>query len=102
MAAVETPLTNGSSGIHANGALQDGPVEPTIAFDPAIFRSYLLALLPPFLAALPEELESIFDDEFDERISRFAGEGGGVIYIVKKKDEAEGMSWCYATPSPLA
>ncbi|GJE97982.1 Dynein heavy chain N-terminala domain-containing protein [Phanerochaete sordida] len=89
MAAVEPALMNGSNGIHTNGALQDGPVEPTIAFDPAVFRSYMLALLPPLLGALPEELESIFDDEFDERVSRFAGEGGGSIYVVKKKDEAE-------------
>lgn len=89
MAAVEPALTNGSSGMHTNGALQDGPVEPTIAFDPAVFRSYLLALLPPLLAALPDELESMFDDEFDERVSRFAGEGGGVIYVVKKRDEAD-------------
>ena len=90
MASVEAPLTNGSSAIHTNGALQDGPVESAITFDPSIFRSYLLALLPPFLAALPEEIESIFDEEFDERVLKFAGEGGGVIYVVKKKDEAEG------------
>jgi hypothetical protein len=91
MSMVEAPLTNGSNGIHTNGTLQDGPVEPVITFDPSIFRSYLHALLPPLLAVLPEELESIFDDEFDERVSRFAGEGGGTVYVVKKKDEAEGV-----------
>ncbi|KIP08567.1 hypothetical protein PHLGIDRAFT_34940 [Phlebiopsis gigantea 11061_1 CR5-6] len=89
MASVEAPLTNGSGAMHTNGTLQDGPVESAITFDPAIFRSYLLALLPPFLAALPEEIESIFDEEFDERVLKFAAEGGGVIYVVKKKDEAE-------------
>lgn len=99
MASVEAPLTNGSNGLHTNGALQDGPVEPTTAFDPSIFRSYLLALLPPFLAASPEEVESIFDDEFDERVSKFAGEGGGVLYVVKKKDDAEGMFFHLKYPS---
>ena len=91
MTTVEAPLTNGTNGIHTNGALQDGPVEPPTSFDPAIVRSYLLALLPPLLGASPEELESIFDDDFDERVSRFAGEGGGTMYVVKKKDDAEGM-----------
>ncbi|OBZ78610.1 Dynein heavy chain, cytoplasmic [Grifola frondosa] len=60
-----------------------------MSFDPSLFRSYLLALLPPVIGAFPAELESIFDDEFDDRISRFAGEGGGVIYVVKQKDDAE-------------
>ena len=30
------------------------------------------------------------DDEFDERVTRFAGENGGVMYVVKKKEEVEG------------
>ena len=42
------------------------------------------------MAASPEEVESIFDDEFEERVLKFSGEGGGVIYAVKKKDESEG------------
>jgi hypothetical protein len=47
----------------------------------------LLALLSPVLGAAPSELESIFgDDEFDECVSRFAAESGGVIYVVKVGD----------------
>ena len=94
MAAVESPFTNGSS--RANGALNGNgdvhePVssEPAIPFDPSVFHSYLTSLLPPILGASPEELESIFDDEFEERVLRFVGEGGGVVYVVKKKDEQE-------------
>ncbi|KAH9927411.1 dynein heavy chain [Epithele typhae] len=41
------------------------------------------------MASPPKEIESIFDDDFDERVSRFASEGGGVVYVVKKKDEQE-------------
>ncbi len=93
MALVEPPLTNGN---HINGTngitTPDAPTEPAIPFDPAIFRAYLLALLPPLIAATPEDVELLFDEDFDGRVTRFAGEGGGVIYIVKKKDEVEGMS----------
>jgi hypothetical protein len=75
------PITNTST----NGPIDQPP------FDSSVFRSYLLALLPPVLGAPPSELESIFeDDEFDERVSRFAAEGGGVIYVVKVRDEVEG------------
>ncbi|OSX67981.1 hypothetical protein POSPLADRAFT_1176995 [Postia placenta MAD-698-R-SB12] len=81
--------TNGTAHTNGNGVLHDTLVEPSITFDTSIFRSYLLALLPPVLAASPIELESLFDDEFDERVSRFAGEGGGVIHVVKHKDESE-------------
>ena len=63
--------------------------KPAIPFDPSVFHSYLLSLLPPIIGASPEELESIFDDGFNERVSRFASEGGGVVYVVKKKDEQE-------------
>ncbi|KAI0069891.1 dynein heavy chain [Panus rudis PR-1116 ss-1] len=88
MAAVEAPLSNGvTNGVH------DGPVEPqptqAIPFDTAVLKSYLLALLPPLLAATPSELEYLFDDEFDERVQRFVSEGGGVLYVVKKKEESE-------------
>jgi hypothetical protein len=38
-------------------------------------------------------LDSLFDDEFDERVARFAAESGGVVYIVKVKDEVEGLSF---------
>jgi hypothetical protein len=79
-------LSTNSNGIipHDHGAIVSQP------FDSSVFRSYLLSLLPPVLGASLQELESIFDDEFDERVSRFAAEGGVVIYVVKVRDEAEG------------
>ncbi|TFY63461.1 hypothetical protein EVJ58_g3234 [Rhodofomes roseus] len=102
MAAIESPIPpystpNGVAHVNGNGngngnlhdGLSDGSAPASTTFDPTIFRSYLLALLPPMIGASPEELESLFDDEFDERIHRFVGEGGGVIYVVKKKDDAE-------------
>lgn len=96
MAGVESPLAPITNGIHrangalnGNGDLHDPIIEPAIAFDPAVFRSYLLSLLPPLLGAPSEELESIYDEDFDDRVARFAGEGGGVVYVVKKRDEHE-------------
>lgn len=80
-----TPLTN------SNGALpHDSPVDTPPPFDTSLFRTYLVSLLPPVLGALPEDFVSMFDEEFDERVTRFAAEGGGVIYVVKTRDEAEG------------
>ena len=102
MAGVESPLapitngigrTNGALNGNGNGDLHDGISEPAIAFDPPVFRSYLLSLLPPIFGASPEELESLFDEDFDDRCSRFAGEGGGVVYVVKKRDEQESQSF---------
>lgn len=78
------PTTNGSTN-------HDPPAESISTFDPEIFRSYLHAVLPPLFGALPSELESVFDDEFEERVARFAAEGGDVIYVVKVKDEVEGV-----------
>ncbi|KAG6329098.1 hypothetical protein ID866_9991, partial [Astraeus odoratus] len=79
---------------NSNGTLpHDGTVDtpsPHPAFDVSLFRSYLLALLPPVLGASPEELFSLFDDEFEEKVTRFSADGGGVIYIVKMKEESEG------------
>ncbi|KAI0762498.1 dynein heavy chain [Fomes fomentarius] len=96
MAGVEGPLapiTNGISrtngSLNGNGDLHDPISEPAISFDPLVFRSYLISLLPPIFGTPPEELESIFDEDFDDRVSRFAGEGGGVVYVVKKRDEHE-------------
>jgi hypothetical protein len=61
------------------------------AYDPSLFRSYLLALLPPVIGASAEELEgTLFDHDFEERVSKFSGEGGSVIYVVKVKDEVGG------------
>ncbi|KAJ3769937.1 dynein heavy chain, N-terminal region 1-domain-containing protein [Lentinula raphanica] len=66
------------------------PAEPPAPFfDPEIFRSYLLSLLPPVIGSRPSDLESLFEGDFDERVTRFAGEGGGVLYVVKAKDEVE-------------
>ncbi|KXN89130.1 Dynein heavy chain, cytoplasmic [Leucoagaricus sp. SymC.cos] len=61
-------------------------------FDPLIFRKYLLALLPPVIGADPADLDTLFDDEFEERVGRFATESGGVIYVVKTKDESDDES----------
>lgn len=83
-----TPVTTTNG--NGNGAIPHD--EPATAFDSSVFHTYLLSLLPPVLGASPADLESIFDDEFDERITRFASEGGGVIYVVKRKDEVEGES----------
>ena len=99
MAGVESPLaplTNGvgrtNGALNGNGDIHDSIAEPAISFDSSVFRSYLLSLLPPIFGASPEELESLFDEDFDDRCSRFAGEGGGVVYVVKKRDEQESQS----------
>jgi hypothetical protein len=72
----------------ANG--NHDPMESTSQFDATVFRSYLLSLLPPVIGALPEELESIFEGEFEETVAKFAGEGGDVIYVVKRRNDVEG------------
>lgn len=75
-----------------NGINHDtSPAEPSVVYDSEIFRSYLLALLPPVIGALPSELGSLFDDEFDERVARFASDTGGSLYVVKAKEESEGI-----------
>lgn len=88
-----TPSTpthvNGTNGINGTGPIHD-EAAPSSSFDPDIFRSYLLSLLPPVLGATPADIESLFDSEFDERVARFASEGTGVIYIAKRRDEVEG------------
>ncbi|KAG8913305.1 hypothetical protein FRC00_002656 [Tulasnella sp. 408] len=79
------PDVNGS----ANGTNGTTTAAPT-AFDPELFKSYLLALLPPVIGSTPEELEELFlDEEFEDRVSRFAAEGGSVLYVQKVKEEAE-------------
>lgn len=77
----------------ANGVHSETPpvTAPSVPYDTSLFRTYLLALLPPVIGASPEELEeSLFDHDFEERVSKFSGEGGSVIYVVKVKDEVEG------------
>ncbi|KAI6146694.1 dynein heavy chain, N-terminal region 1-domain-containing protein [Pisolithus tinctorius] len=81
-----TPLTN-TNGVLPHDVPADATPPPT--FDVSIFKSYLLSLLPPVLGASAEELFSLFDDEFEERVSRFAAEGGGVIYVVKVKEDSD-------------
>ena len=84
-------LSNGST--NGNGLIPHDDVTPTgvaSPFDSSIFRSYLLALLPPVLGASPEELDAIFDEEFEDRVARFATEGGAALYVVKRRDDVEG------------
>jgi hypothetical protein len=101
-----TPSTpthvNGINGINGNGSIPHDEAAPSSSFDPGIFRTYLLSLLPPVLGATPEEIESMFDGDFDERVTRFASEGTGVVYIVKRKDEVEGTLCIISAPSQLA
>lgn len=73
----------------------DGQVtpEPSSSFDPTALRNYLGALIPPMIGAAPEDVESILDYGFEERVAKFSGEGGGALYIVKVKDNADGTSF---------
>ena len=59
-----------------------------------LYWTYLLALLPSVSCALPSKLDSLFDDEFDEHVARFAAESGVAVavYIVTMKDKAKGLS----------
>ena len=65
-----------------------------------IFCSYLLALLPLVIGALPSEFDSLFDHKFDEQVAHFAVVSGGSRYVVKAKEESKGMhsrmwgNWC--------
>jgi len=81
------PSTHTTNGINHDTT----PAEPAVVFDSEIFRSYLLALLPPVIGALPSELDSLFDDEFDERVARFAADTGSSLYVIKAKEESEGV-----------
>ena len=74
--------------VNGNG---NGNANPLPSIDSSVFRSYLLALLPVVLAASTEDIEStLFDDEFDERVSKFASEGNSVIYVEKTRIDSEG------------
>ena len=92
---MEPPLTplpvNGTNGHH------DAVFEPNTQFDTSLFRSYLSALLPPVVGALPEELDDLFEsNDFDETVSKFAAEGSDVIYVVKRRIDLEGSVFCDA------
>ncbi|KAI6112760.1 hypothetical protein F5141DRAFT_1272528 [Pisolithus sp. B1] len=67
-------------------------------FDMSMFKSYLLSLLPPILGTSSEELFSLFDNEFEERVTQFTADGGGMIYIVKIKE----IQKCGHALDPLA
>ena len=80
-------LTNGTTtnGDHSSS-------ESPSLFDADIFRRYLLNLLPPVIGANTSDLQSIFDNEFNDRVARFAADTGGVIYVVQAKEDSEGMA----------
>ncbi|EFI28556.1 cytoplasmic dynein heavy chain 1 [Coprinopsis cinerea okayama7 len=80
------PSTNGST---SHESLTPEPSSSATPFDPELFRAYLIALLPPVIGAAPADLESLFDDEFNARVTRFANESGGVVYVVKVKEDSE-------------
>ena len=88
------PLTNGSANHHD---ADPTPPAPAASFDPEIFRSYLTSLLPPVIGANVSDLNAMFEDEFEERVSRFSADSGGVIYVVQIKEESEGASPCPGT-----
>jgi hypothetical protein len=73
--------TNGNGIHHANGEGAPG------ALDADVVRVYLSALLPALLGARVDELWQIFEDEFEERVARFAAEGSGVMYATKIKHD---------------
>jgi hypothetical protein len=95
MASPEPPLpaiSNGTNGTNGTEQIHGNSVHDT-NFDTSVFRQYLLALLPPVLGATPDELEeTFFDSEFDDRVTKFAAESGGVVYVVKIKHDLGGKS----------
>jgi hypothetical protein len=83
---ITTPATNGI--ISSEPSLE--PANPP-TFDIEVFRNYILTLLPPVLGASIDELEgSLFDQDFEDRVSKFAAEPGAVVYVLKRKDEVTG------------
>ncbi|KAI5123732.1 hypothetical protein M0805_000325 [Coniferiporia weirii] len=94
MATMEPPValaasTNGTLP-HGDGPDAAAPAPAAPAFDTAVLRTYLLALLPAVLGAPLEDLErQLFNADFDERAARFVVEGGGPLYVVKVKDGVE-------------
>lgn len=82
---------DGSPNGPTNGSINhETPAEPPPSFDADIFRSYLVSLLPPVIGALRSELDSLFDEEFEEHVARFASDSGTSLYIVQVKHESEG------------
>jgi len=85
-------VVNGNgNGTPIDSTTPSGALTPTTAFDVSIMRAFLISLLPAVMGATREQLEdTIFDSEFEERVTRFANEGGGPLYVVKVKEESEG------------
>ncbi len=90
----EAPEPNGN-GVNGNGSSSPAPGPH---FDTLQFQSYLLTVLPDILGAKSEELSvSLFDDDFDERVTRFASEGESMLYVQKVKEDAD----CTSSDSSL-
>ncbi|KAF8627873.1 hypothetical protein AX15_004203 [Amanita polypyramis BW_CC] len=85
---VSSPDLDGIPGVSENGTTPSVST-PSPPFDAELLRAYLLSLLPPVIGANSSDLESLFDSQFDEKVSRFASESGGVVYVVKVKEESE-------------
>lgn len=83
------PLTNGHGpGTDTPEPAMSSQSQPPVPFDPEVFKVYLESLLPPIIGASRSDLDSIFEQhDFSEKVGQFAAEGGGVIYVVKAKDE---------------
>lgn len=87
-------------------SLDVSPAQATSSsFDPAIFRSYLSALLPGVLGASPLDLDTSLlsehrADEFDERSSAFLNDPASVVvYVNQVKDsEPDNESECNRAP----
>jgi len=105
MASPEPPLqaiANGTNGTNGTEQINGNGVHDT-NFDTSVFRQYLLALLPPVLGATPDELEeTLLDSEFDDRVTKFAAEGGGVVYVVKVKHDLGGKRPAHVCVSKVA
>ncbi|KAJ7070130.1 dynein heavy chain, N-terminal region 1-domain-containing protein [Mycena amicta] len=100
---MDPPPTNGSNGLDHQTPTPAG----VVAFDSDIFRVYLRALLPPVIAAVPEDVESLFDDSFEDRVAKFASDPAATLYVVKSRfsgdegGEDEPTSYEYSLTSQL-
>jgi hypothetical protein len=79
--------TNGSSSHDA--LTPEVTTSVSIAFEPEVFRSYLLALPPPVTGANPVALQSLLGDESNARVIRFASGVGGAVYMIKVEEDSD-------------